>query len=78
VGHAAALAQGIRAEHFTRWGPPGIRAQLLDRATGTLEMDFRYEGDDRSFHVLNAVSPAFTCAIPFCAHLADQIDRLVA
>lgn len=78
VRHAAALAQGIRAEHFTRWGPPGIRAQLLDRATGTLEMDFRYEGDDRSFHVLNAVSPAFTCAIPFCAHLADQIDRLVA
>jgi len=41
-------------------------------------MDFRYEGDDRSFHVLNAVSPAFTCAIPFCAYLVDQIAVLVA
>ena len=35
-------------------------------------MDFKYEGDDRSFHILNAVSPGFTCALPFAAHLADQ------
>lgn len=78
VAHAAALAQGIRIEDFGRWGRPGIRAQLLDVSSGKLEMDFRYEGDDRSFHVLNAVSPAFTCAIPFCAYLVDQIERLVA
>jgi (S)-2-hydroxyglutarate dehydrogenase len=78
VSHAAALAEGIRFEDFRRWGRPGIRAQLLDVATGKLEMDFRYEGDDRSFHVLNAVSPAFTCAFPFCAYLADQIERLLA
>jgi len=41
-------------------------------------MDFKYEGDDRSFHVLNAVSPGFTCAFPFAAHLADQIAQLRA
>jgi len=78
VAHAAALAQGIRIEDFRCWGRPGIRAQLLDLSSGKLEMDFRYQGDDRSFHVLNAVSPAFTCAIPFCAYLVDQIERLVA
>ena len=78
LAHAAALAQGIRLEDFRSWGSPGIRAQLLDITRGKLEMDFRYEGDDRSFHVLNAVSPAFTCAIPLSAHLVDQIDRLVA
>ena len=78
VAHAAGLACGIRGDDFARWGRPGIRAQLLDLSTGKLEMDFRYEGDDRSFHVLNAVSPAFTCAIPFCAYLVDQIGRLVA
>jgi len=42
-----------------------------------LEMDFRYEGDERSFHVLNAVSPAFTCALPLAEHLAERIaERL--
>jgi hypothetical protein len=40
-------------------------------------MDFRYEGDDRSFHVLNAVSPAFTCALPLAAYLVNRIGQLV-
>lgn len=57
-----------------RWGKPGIRAQLVNVRERRLEMDFRYEGDDRSFHVLNAVSPAFTCAFPFASHVWDQID----
>jgi hypothetical protein len=39
-------------------------------------MDFKFEGDDRSFHVLNAVSPGFTCALPFAAYLAEQIVQL--
>jgi len=57
------------------WGKPGIRAQLVNIRTRKLEMDFRYEGDRRSFHVLNAVSPAFTCSMPFCEFLFDQIER---
>lgn len=58
-----------------RWGKPGIRAQLVNVRERRLEMDFRCEGDDRSFHVLNAVSPAFTCAFPFASHVFDRIDR---
>lgn len=76
VALAAELADGIRAAHFPRWGRAGIRAQLVDIREQHLEMDFKYEGDDRSFHVLNAVSPGFTCALPFAAHLADEIGRL--
>lgn len=57
-----------------RRGRVGIRAQLVDTRSWELEMDFRFEGDERSFHVLNAVSPAFTCAIPFTAYLFDEID----
>ncbi|MDT8436361.1 MAG: FAD-dependent oxidoreductase [Gemmatimonadota bacterium] len=56
------------------WGRPGIRAQLFDLRAGRLEMDFRHEGDDRSHHVLNAVSPAFTCAFPFARHVVDAIE----
>ncbi len=56
------------------WGKPGIRAQLFDVRTKKLEMDFHYESDERSFHVLNAVSPAFTCALAFAPFLFDQIE----
>ena len=73
---AAQLAEGIRPTDFPRWGHSGIRAQLVDIRDHRLEMDFKYEGDDRSFHVLNAVSPGFTCALPFAAHLADEIGKL--
>lgn len=55
-------------------GKPGIRAQLIHRKTGALEMDFVIEGDDRSIHVLNAVSPAFTCSQPFASHVVDRIQ----
>ena len=75
---ASELAEGIRPEDFLQWGRPGIRAQLFDLKERKLEMDFRFEGDDRSFHVLNAVSPAFTCALPFSAYLVDQIEQLAA
>ena len=70
------LAEGIRPEHFRHWGRAGIRAQLVDIRERRLEMDFKFEGDDRSFHVLNAVSPGFTCALPFAAYLAERIGEL--
>lgn len=73
VALAGRLAHGVRPEHYRRWGRPGIRAQLFDRRKRTLEMDFVLEGDDRSFHVLNAVSPAFTCSLPFSRFVADEI-----
>jgi hypothetical protein len=36
-------------------------------------MDFVLEGDERSMHVLNAVSPAFTCSLPFANYVCDRI-----
>jgi L-2-hydroxyglutarate oxidase LhgO len=77
VRQASALASDVRMTDYRTWGAPGIRAQLFDIKTRRLEMDFRFEGDDRSFHVLNAVSPAFTCAIPFARHVVDHIGQLV-
>ncbi len=74
---AAELVPATRLGDFTRWGRAGIRAQLLDMRTRRMVMDFCHEGDDRSFHVLNAVSPGFTCAIPFSEHLGDEIGRLM-
>jgi hypothetical protein len=62
-------------ENFLKWGRPGIRAQLMDIQTRRLEMDLVLEGDSNSFHVLNAVSPAWTCSIPFARHVCDGIER---
>ena len=78
VSLASRLVSDVDARNYTQWGEPGVRAQLFNIRERRLEMDFRFEGDGGSFHVLNAVSPAFTCAMPFSRYLFDQIDRLSA
>ena len=78
VRFAADLVEGVRLDQFQQWGRPGLRAQLVNVRGRKLEMDFCFEGDEKSFQVLNAVSPAFTCAIPFSRFLADEIGRRVA
>jgi len=74
---AGELVEGVRLEDYSKWGRPGIRAQLLDIRKRRLEMDFVLEGDDRSMHVLNAVSPAFTCSHPFSQYVCDRIQQAV-
>ncbi|MBI4389086.1 MAG: L-2-hydroxyglutarate oxidase [Nitrospinae bacterium] len=76
VSLASSLVEGVRLENYRKWGKPGIRAQLLNVKERRLEMDFVLEGDGGSMHVLNAVSPAFTCAIPFARHICGEIARL--
>ncbi len=71
---ATTLMEGITPQQYETWGRPGIRAQLLDTKKRKLEMDFVLEGDDRSMHVLNAVSPAFTCSLPFAEHVCEKIQ----
>jgi L-2-hydroxyglutarate oxidase LhgO len=73
VTQAAKLLEGVEVAHYRSWGKPGIRAQLLDLETRTLVMDFCLEGDAQSLHVLNAVSPAWTCALSFAEHVVDRI-----
>ncbi|MEM7082346.1 MAG: L-2-hydroxyglutarate oxidase [Pseudomonadota bacterium] len=69
---ASELAEDVEEDDFSEWGPSGIRAQLIDKRTNKLEMDFVYEGDQGSFHVLNAVSPAFTCSLSLAEYFVDQ------
>ncbi|MBL79416.1 MAG: L-2-hydroxyglutarate oxidase [Nitrosomonadaceae bacterium] len=76
VNLASTLLQDVKISNFKDWGKPGIRAQLLNIKNNTLEMDFIIEGDHQSIHVLNAVSPAFTCAFPFADHICNKIEQL--
>lgn len=54
---------------------PGIRAQLLNTETNELVQDFIVEHTKNSTHVLNAVSPAFTCSFSFAKYVVDEIDN---
>jgi len=74
--HLIALAQkltkGMNHTGYDHWSTPGIRAQLLDTRTLELVQDFVVEGDERSVHILNAVSPAFTSSIPFAEWVVSE------
>jgi L-2-hydroxyglutarate oxidase LhgO len=72
---AGSLAEGVKLKDYARWGKPGLRAQLVELETGRLVNDFLWEGDGRSFHILNAVSPGFTCCLPFADLICDQIEK---
>ncbi len=73
VNEAKSMATDVTQDDYVHWGRPGIRAQLFNVQEKTLVMDFCFEGDSRSFHILNAISPAFTCAKPFAEFLIGKI-----
>lgn len=74
VSLAKGLLDGVKLSDYRHWGKPGIRAQLLHIKTRKLEMDFVIQGDGKSLHVLNAVSPAWTCAMPFAKYVCDKAE----
>lgn len=69
---AKGLTQNMDDLGFDAWSTPGIRAQLLNKKTLELVQDFVVESDANSVHVLNAVSPAFTCSIPFANWVVEE------
>ena len=72
IEHAFLMAKNLDASKFNEWSTPGIRAQLLNTKTRLLEQDFVVEGDAKSIHVLNAVSPAFTSSMPFGKWVVEE------
>lgn len=73
IQSAAHLVEKLDPSGFKHWGVPGIRAQLMHKKTLKLEQDFIVERAERSLHVLNAVSPAFTCSFAIAAHIVQMI-----
>jgi hypothetical protein len=65
------LAIGFQPADLQPGHEPGIRAQLVKTKTAELLSDFVIESGDKSTHVLNAVSPAFTSSFPFAEHVVN-------
>jgi L-2-hydroxyglutarate oxidase LhgO len=72
IAESRKLLKRLDPARFGDYTPPGIRAQLLNLGTDELVMDFLIEHAEDSTHVLNAVSPAFTSAFSFAAHIVEE------
>lgn len=65
------------ANQVRNWAkkPPGIRSQLVHLPSGKLEQDFVVRSEANSTHILNAVSPGWTSAIPFAKWVAQGVNH---
>jgi L-2-hydroxyglutarate oxidase LhgO len=73
VSQAAALVPTVHPRDFRIKGRPGVRAQLLHLPTRRLEMDFVVRPGERSTHVINAVSPAWTSSLAVADYVMDEV-----
>lgn len=69
----ARLVPALTAADIRRAGA-GVRAQAV-LADGSLVADFLIETAPRQVHVLNAPSPAATCALEIGRHIAERVVR---
>ena len=77
VSLAESMVKELDSSGFNSWSKPGIRAQLLNTKTDELLQDFVVEGDEKSIHILNAVSPAFTSSFPFSRWIVENFIKNV-
>jgi L-2-hydroxyglutarate oxidase LhgO len=65
------------AKEIEKWAKksPGIRGQLINSLTGELIQDFLIEHQKNTTHILNAVSPGWTAALPFGRHVAQLVSE---
>jgi L-2-hydroxyglutarate oxidase LhgO len=54
----------------------GIRPQLVNVRTHSLEMDYIFEQTESSIHVLNSISPAFTSSLAFAEMIVDRSNAV--
>ena len=59
------------------WYSPGIRAQLFDKKNGTLEMDFVNIKNSNQYHILNSISPAWTCSLKTAEYVMNEIEKMI-
>lgn len=71
------LVPAVRPDHLLPCAKVGMRAQLYDSASGQLVNDFLVQEGPNSVHILNAISPAWTCSMPFAKFVCAMFVREV-
>lgn len=72
---ARKLVKDLNPEDIEDCPKVGIRPQLVDCKKNELVMDFLIEHDDKSVHILNSISPAFTGSMFFAKMISDNYVR---
>ena len=62
-------------ENDFNWYSPGIRAQLYNSKTKLLENDFVLKEDQNRFHILNSISPAWTCSLKTAEYVIKHLVK---
>ena len=55
------------------WHSPGIRAQLYDKSSKKLENDFVLINKENTYHILNSISPAWSCSFISAKKIINDI-----
>ena len=66
------LLPNVKNKYLLRSNKVGIRAQMFDTVKNKFVNDFLVENGKSSTHILNAISPAWTCAFPFARYIVDN------
>jgi len=74
VAAARKLMSELAADDLVPCDKVGIRPQLVNTKTRSLEMDYIIERTPDSLHVLNSISPAFTSSLAFSEWIVDQAE----
>jgi L-2-hydroxyglutarate oxidase LhgO len=72
VSDGQKLVPNTQAISSWKYKEPGIRAQLVKIDEGKFEMDFVVRSSNEVVHILNAVSPGWTAAIPFAKYIFEN------
>jgi len=73
LAEAKKLLPELKMEDIEDTSKVGIRPQLVDWKSKKLVMDFILLKDGDSLHILNAISPAFTCSMAFAKHVVKEL-----
>ena len=69
---AKKLVQTLNYRDLCKTLKVGIRSQLVHWPTHSLVMDFLIEKGEHSLHILNAISPAFTCSMSMAEEVVNH------
>ena len=74
---AQKLTKAKLLEEDFEWYTPGIRAQLFNKNSGKLEMDFVNIKNNNQYHILNSISPAWTCSLKTAEYVMNQVTEMI-
>ena len=58
------------------WHSPGIRPQLFNENKARLETDFVLVKNKNSLHILNSISPAWTCSLKTAKYIIEEFKKI--